>query len=115
VTTVAVVPELARPADQVETAYLAPEAVLYDAATGRVHLLNPGAAAVWMLLDGRQDARGLAAELGELFGRSAGELLPEVTEAIADFAQRGLLDGTDHGAGRAEGRAAQVLARPPDP
>jgi hypothetical protein len=114
-TTSVVVPELARPADHVETAYLAPEAVLYDAATGRVHLLNPGAAAVWMLLDGQQDAGGVATELGELFGRSSGELLPEVTEAIADFAQRGLLEGTASVAARAERGAAQVLARPPDP
>ncbi len=113
-TEASVVPELARPADHVETAYLAPEAVLYDAATGRVHLLNPGAAAVWMLLDGRQDAAGLAVELGELFGRSPDELLPEVTDAVADFAQRGLLDGTGHGALRAGG-PEQVLARPPDP
>ena len=52
------------------------ECVLLDARRSRVLALNPSAAAVWELLDGRRDA----AELGAILAAAAG-IEPERAEA----------------------------------
>ena len=44
-----------RPHPAVETAYLAPEVVLWDGRHHQVHHLNPSASAVWLCIDGRAD------------------------------------------------------------
>ena len=103
-----------RPRPGIETAFLPPEVVLLDTGSGRVHHLNPGASAVWLLLDGEQGVEGIAAELGELFGRAAGEVTGDVEAAVADFAERGLLEGAARSVSLAHPETA-VLPRPPDP
>jgi hypothetical protein len=108
------VPRLPQPRDGVETAFLAPEAVLLDTVTGTTHHLNPGASAVWMLLDGEQDVQGVAGELADLFGRPLEEMAAEVETAVVDFAERGLLDGTRPTVGTGD-QGSSVLPRPPDP
>jgi hypothetical protein len=108
------VPAIPQPRAGIETAFLAPEAVLLDTMTGISHHLNAGASAVWMLLDGQGGVADVARELAELFDRPVDGMIEEVRSAIADFAERGLLDGTTPADGREELRAA-VLARPPDP
>ena len=75
----------------VETAFLSPEAVLYDDRSGTVIHLNGSAAAVWMLLDGTLDLDGLSAELGGIFEVSAEIIRADVEAALAGFAEQDLL------------------------
>jgi hypothetical protein len=91
-TTVAgAVPQRPAPHPAVETAYLAPEAVLYDDRTGTVVHLNGSAAAIWMLMDGTLDLDGLVAELAEAFETEADRLRPDVESGLASFAAQGLI------------------------
>jgi Coenzyme PQQ synthesis protein D (PqqD) len=101
------------PREGIETAFLAPEVVLLDSTDGRVHHLNPGASAVWMLIDGEQDADGIAEELADLFDRPLRDMVGEVDAAVEDFAARGLLAGSR--AAVPVTRTGAVIARPPDP
>ena len=87
----AVVPERPAPHPDVETAFLQPEAVLYDDRSGTVIHLNGPAAAVWMLLDGTLDSFGLALALADIFEVSADEIRPDVEAALVDFAAADLL------------------------
>jgi Coenzyme PQQ synthesis protein D (PqqD) len=43
------------------------ECVLYDARTGRLHLLNSSASAVWWLIDGKLSIDALAAAVADRF------------------------------------------------
>jgi len=123
-----------RPHPSVETAFLAPEAVLWDGRHGQVHHLNPSASAVWLLIDGESSADRIAAELSDIFGTDYAVVRPDVDEAIAEFARRGLLVGGDqadeqhdpdhlgaaHGHDQRHGdpdaaAAVTPLPRPPDP
>lgn len=89
-----------RPHPAVETAFLAPEAVLWDTRHQQVHHLNPSASAVWLLIDGELTADQIARELCDIFGAEFDAVRPDVDDAIAEFVRRGLLvgDGPDgHG------------------
>ena len=90
-----VVPARPAPHPDVETAFLQPEAVLYDDRSGTVIHLNGSAAAVWMLLDGSLDLDALVGELSGIFEVAADAIRPDVEAAVADFAAQGLLiDGS---------------------
>lgn len=75
-----------------ETAYLAPEAVLYDDRSGQVLHLNGSAAAIWMTLDGELTVDGVVAELAAIFEVAPEAIRADVDAALADFARLGLLD-----------------------
>lgn len=75
----------------VETAYLAPDAVLYDERTGLVYRLNPAASAVWMLMDGTADAEAIARDVSEIFAVAVEQVRPDVVAAIEQFVAQGLL------------------------
>jgi hypothetical protein len=85
------IPSPPAPHPAVETAYLAPEAVLYDERTARVYRLNPSASAVWMLLDGTGDVEAISAEIGEIFDVPVATVRGDVAAAIEQFAAQGLL------------------------
>ena len=85
------VPERPAPHPDVETAYLSPEAVLYDDRSGTVIHLNGSAAAVWMLLDGTLDIDGLSTELAVIFEVSAETIRADVQAALASYAGQNLL------------------------
>lgn len=119
------------PHPSVETAFLAPEAVLFDDRHGEIHHLNPSASAVWLLIDGEVSIETIVADLSEIFGVPEADLLPDVETIVADFRSRGLLVGgdsapTDSSAGEQPEPAAdsdavdeppqriETLARPPD-
>lgn len=115
-----------RPHPSVETAFLAPEAVLWDGRHHEVHHLNPSASAVWLLIDGELTADQIARELSDLFDAEYDVVRPDVDEAIAEFVRRGLLlggddhddhhaHGDDPGASSAEVAGVTPLPRPPDP
>lgn len=127
--------ESPRPHPSVETAFLAPEAVLYDMRHHQVHHLNPSASAVWLLIDGVASADDIATELSDIFSAPYEVVRPDVAAAIEDFRGRGLLDtgeeapsaadadvGHGHDAhdhdvpGGAHAEAGvRPLPRPPDP
>jgi Coenzyme PQQ synthesis protein D (PqqD) len=124
-----------QPHPSVETAFLAPEAVLWDGRHHHVHHLNPSASAVWLLIDGEMSADQIAVELCDIFGTEYAVVRPDVDVAIAEFARRGLLVGGDQGHEHrdashddvvdgdhepggdpaAPASGATPLARPPDP
>jgi hypothetical protein len=103
----------------VETAFLAPEAVLFDDRHGEVHHLNPSAAAVWLLLDGDLSLVDVAAELSDIFGVPESVVLPDVQTTVSDFRRRGLLAGADRPAPETPPDDApqrlETLVRPPNP
>ena len=79
------------PHPAIETAYLAPEAVLYDDRSTVVLHLNGSAAALWMLLDGTLDTDGVVMELAEIYETSAENIRHDVEAALASFAEQNLL------------------------
>ena len=87
----AIVPARPAPHPDVETAFLQPEAVLYDDRSGTVIHLNGSAAAVWMLLDGTLDRSSLVDALADIFEVSADAITPDVEAALANFAEQDLL------------------------
>jgi len=99
------------PHPAVETAYLPPEAVLYDERTGKVFRLNPSASAVWVLLGESGDVDAIAAEISEIFEVPVGEVRADVAVAIEQFAAQGLLgtEEQDH-----EGHAGPSIEVPDD-
>jgi len=99
--------ERPRPHPSVETAFLAPEAVLYDMRHHQVHHLNPSASAVWLLIDGVASAAEIATELSEIFSAPYDVVRADVATAIDDFHARGLLD-----AGEEKPSAAGEVDRP---
>lgn len=94
-------------------------AVLLDERDGRLHTLNSASAAVWVLLDGETSADSIAAELAEMFGESQHRLDATVRQAIEEFWQLGLLEGSPATPSLAtadsEARGERLLARAPDP
>lgn len=127
------------PRADVHTAFLPPEAVLFDEATGHAHRLNSGASSVWMVLEGQRSAAQIADDLAEIYEVDPSVLRGEVERALAEFAEHGWIedrrDGHDTSlspehagpaasgspeapAADAEGGAGEavdVLPRPPDP
>ncbi len=109
------------PHDAIDTVFLEPEVVLFDARDATVVRLNPSASAVWLLLDGASPTAVIAAELAEIVGLSADQLAGDVEAALADFAAQGLLAGTTRLTPEEHVQAAHdtagpfVLPRPPDP
>ena len=108
------------PHPAVETAYLPPEAVLYDERTGRVYRLNPSASAVWMLMDGAADLNAIAADISEIFEVPVEQVRPDIATAVEGFAAQGLLlseqDALDEAVGPAievPERIRAMLTRPP--
>jgi hypothetical protein len=96
------------PHPAIETAYLAPEAVLYDERTGRVYRLNPSASAVWLLLDGTADADAVAGDISEIFEVPLEQVRPDVATAIEEFAAQGLLLAEAEPSGDTAGPAIEV-------
>ena len=85
------VPARPSPHPDVETAFLQPEAVLYDDRSGTVIHLNGSAAAVWMMLDGTLDVDAVVRELSGIFEVDVDTIRPDVEAALADFAAQNLL------------------------
>ncbi len=74
----------------VETAVFDTEAVIYDDRSGMVHHLNPSAAAIWLLLDGRT----VAAVIDTLSGQTGvppDDIRADVVRAIAELRDADLL------------------------
>jgi hypothetical protein len=69
------------------------EGVIYDDAFDAVHHLNTSALAVWSGCDGTMTVQALADDIAAITGADRAEVLPAVLDAVASFAERGLLEG----------------------
>ena len=87
--------ERPRPHPDIETAFVAPQTILYDDRSGSVYELSPSASAVWLLLDGEATVADVTLDLAEILGRSPDEVAPDIGTALADFRERGLLADDD--------------------
>ena len=68
------------------------EFAILDAAQNVLHILNPTAAAVWVLCDGCHSEAEIAAELCEAFAPAEPEAVrSDVAAAVASFRDKGLL------------------------
>ena len=76
----------------VETAVFETEAVIYDDRSGMVHHLNPSAAAIWLLLDGRPLA-AIIDSLCQAAGLPRDDIRPDVLSAVAQLRDADLLAG----------------------
>jgi hypothetical protein len=68
-------------------------ALLFDPDSGRVHVLNPTAVAVWKRLDGRRTLREIVATLGEEFdemGVESGDQVVALARSLAGLGTIGL-------------------------
>lgn len=69
------------------------EAVVYDEDVGELHHLNPPAAIVLSLCDGRRTVDQMADEVSSAFGVSVEDVLPQMRSVLERFAEAGLLAG----------------------
>ena len=69
------------------------EAVLYDEASERLHVLNPTAAVIWSCCDGTLTVDELVGALAEAYGTDEVSITADVHAVLASFADEGLLDG----------------------
>ncbi|HZT97544.1 MAG TPA: PqqD family protein [Chloroflexota bacterium] len=67
------------------------EAIMYDPASGMGHVLNPTALRIWSMCDGRPE-REIQAALGRDFPESKETIHRDVTGAIKQFKELGLLE-----------------------
>jgi len=70
------------------------ESVLLDPARGRVLALNPTAAAVWDLLDGRRDAAELARVVAAASGAEPARVQTDVDDLLARLGDEGFLQAS---------------------
>ncbi|MBI5537401.1 MAG: PqqD family protein [Deltaproteobacteria bacterium] len=70
------------------------ESVVYDPETDKATVLNPVAAAIWLLCDGTRDCAAIrdevAAHAGD--GVDRGQIAKDVARALAEFLREGLIE-----------------------
>jgi hypothetical protein len=109
-----------QPHPSVETAFLAPEVVLFDDRHGEIHHLNGPASAVWLMLDGEFSVTDVAIELSDIFSVPEAAMLTDVESIVGDFRDLGLLDGAERPVDESADRDRELphriefVGRPPD-
>lgn len=68
------------------------ELFLYPAQSDQVHVLNSGAALIWMLCDGGRDMGSIASELATRFNLPEQQTLNDVQQTVAQLQALGLLE-----------------------
>lgn len=68
------------------------ELVLMHRETGRLLALNPTAAAVWDLLDGRRDAAAMAAVIADATGAPLERVTADVAALLVELEREGFLE-----------------------
>ena len=69
------------------------EAVLFDAASGRMHRMNATALAIWRLCDGERTTEDAARILADHYDVDACAALDDVEQTLVQFAGAGLIEG----------------------
>lgn len=77
--------------DDVSEELIDQDLFLYDEGTGTVHQLNSGAAMVWLLCDGTRDVDEIVGEIATSSSVDTNQVMPDVQEALEQFADLGLL------------------------
>ena len=70
---------------------LTDEAVLYDPVDSVMHTLNPVAAFIWRLCDGKHTAEGIAREVCERYDADPDAAVKDVQDAIDQLRAKNLL------------------------
>lgn len=70
---------------------------LYDAATGKVHLLNETAALVWELADGAHTAGEIGQSVARLYGREPARVARDVGQILQQMRDEGLIEDRENG------------------
>jgi PqqD family protein of HPr-rel-A system len=65
--------------------------IVFDRASGGVHVLNPTGALVWQVLDGQGTIDEIAADISEVFGIERAEALEQVSDLARQLGTAGLL------------------------
>jgi hypothetical protein len=81
------------PRQGVTTVEIEGDAVIYDEELERSHLLNPTAALIWRLLDGRSRVSEVSADIAEVYAVDLDTVLTDVLALVQDLGRRGLLEG----------------------
>lgn len=68
------------------------EGILYDGTSGKIHILNRTAHAVWECLALGLGEKGIAARLEERFETDGADLAQDVAGIVAQFRDAGLLE-----------------------
>ena len=69
------------------------EVFIYDHKNGdEVHVLNSGAALIWLLCDGSRDVENIAGELSKAFEKPEDQVLGEVQETVERFESLNLVE-----------------------
>lgn len=66
--------------------------IVFEPRSGQAHLLNPTAAAIFELSDGRMSDEALAAAIAEAVGGDPAAILLDVSGAISELIALGLLE-----------------------
>jgi hypothetical protein len=83
------------PRSTVATEVLDGEAVLHDAATGQVHLLNAAASIVWQLLDGETTIEDIAAAIADATGEDFGQVSSDTIDLVRMLGGLGVIADID--------------------
>lgn len=73
--------------------WIGQEVFIYDHKNGdEVHVLNSGAALIWLMCNGSRDVTGIAGELAEAFDLPVGKVLSEVMATVEQFETLNLIE-----------------------
>ncbi|MFC1462358.1 PqqD family protein [Verrucomicrobiota bacterium] len=73
------------------TQELGDEAAIYDRGDQQLHALNPSAAMIWQLCDGKHDVDTIAEELTRRFDAPIDQIRPEVVRILDELRAKSLL------------------------
>jgi hypothetical protein len=77
--------------DSVVVEQVEDELCLYRPQSSDVAVLNPTAADIWALVDGKSSARQIATQLARTYAQCADGIAVEVESVLSDLAERGFL------------------------
>jgi PqqD family protein of HPr-rel-A system len=79
--------------EDLATAELDGEAVIYDERSGDLHHLNPTATIIFSMCDGTSTVREMSGEIAEAFGVPADDVERQIRSLLKEFREAGLLNG----------------------
>jgi hypothetical protein len=85
--------DVPRPAADIATEILEGEVLLYHPGQTRAIYLNPSAAVIWGLCDGRRSVREIVRVVGESYPDAGAELAQDVSTVVRQLRESGVLVG----------------------
>ncbi len=87
----AMIDRIPRPAADVETEIVGKEVLLYHPGQTRAVYLNPTAAVIWGLCDGRRSVGEIVRLIGETYPDAGGALMDDVLATVNQLKESGIL------------------------